>query len=163
LQEHQRGQQSPHIQKPSRIFSFPAVAVTIQHATQADLTAKQRQGAYLLACGSSKKATAETLKVAAHTISAWCKLPAFQALIATLTESLEAESYQAIRSQKLKALDVLSELLESAPPATRLAAVRVALEMPAPATTAEDANALFEDVMKHFKKQEETHGIGPKY
>ena len=139
------------------------MAVTIQHAAQTDLTAKQRQGAHLLACGASKKATAETLKVAAHTISAWCKLPAFQTLISTLTESLEAESYQAIRSQKLKAIEVLSELLESAPPATRLAAVRVALEMPAPATTAEDANALFEDVMKHFKKQEETHGIGPKY
>lgn len=139
------------------------MAVTTQHAAQTDLTAKQRQGAHLLACGASKKATAETLKVAAHTISQWCKLPAFQALIATLTESLEAESYQAIRSQKLKAIEVLSELLESAPPATRLAAVRVALELPAPPATAEDPAALFEDVMAHFRKQEEAHGIGPKY
>ena len=139
------------------------MAVTIQHATQADLTAKQRQGAYLLACGSSKKAVAETLKVAAHTVTAWGKLPAFQTLVSTLTESLEAESYQAIRSQKLKAIEVLSELLESAPPATRLAAVRVALELPAPPATAEDPAALFEDVMAHFKKQEEAHGIGPKH
>ena len=132
-------------------------------ASTSTLNPKQAQAALMLASGASKKSVAASLKVAAHTISAWCKLPAFQALIATLTESLEAESYQAIRSQKLKALDVLSELLECAPPATRLAAVRVALELPAPAATAEDANALFEDVMKHFKKQEETHGIGPKY
>ena len=132
-------------------------------ASTSTLNPKQAQAALMLASGASKKSVAASLKVAAHTISQWCKLPAFQALVSTLTESLEAESYQAIRSQKLKAIEVLSELLESAPPATRLAAVRVALELPAPAATAEDANALFEDVMKHFKKQEETHGIGPKY
>lgn len=117
----------------------------------------------MLACGNSKKATAEALKVAAHTISQWCKLPSFNDAVNQHLSSAEGASHQAIRSQKLKAIEVLSELLESAPPATRLAAVRVALELPAPAATAEDANALFEDVMRHFKKQEETYGIGPKY
>lgn len=137
------------------------MAVTInQHPS---LTAKQRQAALMLACGNSKKATAETLKVAAHTISQWCKSPSFNEAVNQHLASMEGASHQAIRSQKLKAIEVLSELLESAPPATRLAAVRVALELPAPAATAEDANALFEDVMKHFKKQEATHGNGPKY
>ena len=137
------------------------MAVTInQHPS---LTAKQRQAALMLACGNSKKATAEALKVAAHTISQWCKLPSFNDAVNQHLSSAEGASHQAIRSQKLKAIEVLSELLESAPPATRLAAVRVALELPAPAATAEDANALFEDVMRHFKKQEETYGIGPKY
>lgn len=128
------------------------MTVTIIKKPASDLTAKQRQGAYLLACGSSKKACAATLKVAAHTISAWCKLPAFQALVKQITEHLEAESYQAIRSQKLKAIEVLSELLEaSTPPATRLQAVRVALELPTNAPT-ESAASSYDEFMQHFGK-----------
>lgn len=138
------------------------MAVTIIKPQPSDLSARQRQGAYLLACGSSKKAIAQTLKVAAHTISAWCKLPAFQALLKHITESLEAESYQAIRSQKLKAIEVLSELLEaSTPPATRLQAVRVALELPTAVPTDASASG-YEDIMKFFSEKGASHARIPR-
>ena len=82
-----------------------------------------------------------------------------------MTNSIEADSLYALKAQRLKALDTLSDLMdEQNPSQVRLSAARAALELPAPAVTpAEDPIALFEDVMKHFKAQEESNGIGPKY
>jgi hypothetical protein len=82
-----------------------------------------------------------------------------------VTASIEADSLYAVKVQRLKALDTLSDLMDEQHPAqVRLSAARAALDLPPPALTpVEDANALFEGVMKHFKKQEEAHGIGPKH
>ena len=81
------------------------------------------------------------------------------------TDNSENASHTEFLTLPLKALDTLSDLMDEQHPAqVRLSAARAALDLPAPALTpVEDANALFEDVMKHFKKQEATHGIGPKY
>jgi len=100
-----------------------------------------------------------------HTLTRWGQLPAFRTLLGQVTASIEADSLYAVKVQRLKALDTLSDLMDEQHPAqVRLSAARAALDLPAPALTpVEDANALFEDVMKHFKKQEATHGIGPKY
>ncbi len=100
-----------------------------------------------------------------HTLTRWGQLPAFRTLLGQVTASIEADSLNAVKVQRLKALETLSDLMDEQHPAqVRLSAARAALDLPAPALTpVEDANALFEDVMKHFKKQEETHGIGPKY
>ena len=105
------------------------MAVTIQHAAQTDLTAKQRQGAHLLACGASKKATAETLKVAAHTISQWCKSLSFNDAVNQHLASVESEALQILKSQRLRAAEALGELLDSKAPAVRLAAARTVLEI----------------------------------
>ena len=119
----------------------------------------------MLASGTSKKAIAKTLGIAAHTVSAWVKLPAFNEAVNQHLATVEVEALQVLRAQKLKALDTLTELMDEQHPAqVRLSAARAALELPAPALTpVEEANALFEGVMKHFKKQEEAHGIGPKH
>ena len=129
------------------------------------LSAKQVQAVYALAAGTSRKATAKALGMEPHTLTRWGQLPAFRALLGQVTASIEADSLYAVKVQRLKALDTLSDLMDEQNPAqVRLSAARTALELPAPAVTpAEDPTALFEDVMKHFKAQEESHGIGPKY
>ena len=129
------------------------------------LSAKQVQAVYALAAGASRKATAKALGMEPHTLTRWGQLPAFRALLGQVTASIEADSLYAVKVQRLKALDTLSDLMDEQNPAqVRLSAARAALELPAPAVTpAEDPIALFEDVMKHFKAQEESNGIGPKY
>ncbi len=110
---------------------FPAMAVTInQHPS---LTAKQRQAALMLASGASKKSTAETLKLAAHTISQWCKSPSFNDAVNQHLASVEGEAVQVLRAQKLRALDTLTSLMdEQNPPQVRLSAAQAALALPTP-------------------------------
>ena len=93
------------------------------------LSAKQRQAALLLAGGASKKSVAASVKVAAHTISQWCKLPPFQKELDAILSTVEAESTQLLRSQRLKAVDALTDLLDSKTPAVKLAAAKTVLEL----------------------------------
>ena len=128
------------------------------------LSAKQVQAVYALAAGASRKATAKALGMEPHTLTRWGQLPAFRTLLGQVTASIEADSLNAVKVQRLKALETLSDLMDEQHPAqVRLSAARAALDLPAPATATEGPTALFEDVMAHFKKQEEAHGIGPKY
>ena len=99
-------------------------------ATSPDsLTAKQQQAALLLAGGTSKKAIAQTLKVAAHTVSAWCKLTAFNAALNQHLSAVEGEALQVLKAQRLKAAEALGELLDSKAPAVKLAAAKTILEL----------------------------------
>ena len=128
------------------------------------LSAKQVQAVYALAAGASRKATAKALGMEPHTLTRWGQLPAFRTLLGQVTASIEADSLNAVKVQRLKALETLSDLMDEQHPAqVRLSAARATLDLPAPATATEGPTALFEDVMAHFKKQEEAHGIGPKH
>lgn len=111
------------------------------------LTPKQQQAALMLACGASKKAVAASLKVAAHTISAWVKLPAFTASLNQHLASVEGEALQTLKAQRLKAAEALGELLESKAPAVRLAAARTVLEITASKAPPTEASAKFAAVL----------------
>lgn len=102
-----------------------------------DLTAKQQQAVTLLASGKSQRQTAKAVGVSPQTITAWMKLDAFQKGLDGLLSTVEAESTQLLRSQRLKAVDALTDLLDSKTPAVKLAAAKTMLELTsksAPAT-----------------------------
>lgn len=105
------------------------------------LSPKQRQAALMLAGGTPKKAIASALKVAAHTISEWCKLPAFNEAVNQHLATVEGDTLQLLKAQRMRAAEALGELLESKAPAVRLAAARTVLELtskaPAPGTGSE--------------------------
>lgn len=97
------------------------------------LSAKQVQAVYALAAGASRKATAKALGMEPHTLTRWGQLPAFRDLFSQVTSSIEADSLNAVRVQRLKALDTLCELMdEQNPPQVRLSAAQAALALPAP-------------------------------
>ena len=97
------------------------------------LSAKQVQAVYALAAGTSKKAAAKALGLEPHTLTRWGQLPAFRDLLSQVTSSIEADSLNAVRVQRLKALDTLCELMdEQNPPQVRLSAAQAALALPAP-------------------------------
>lgn len=88
---------------------------------------------YALAAGASRKATAKALGMEPHTLTRWGQLPAFRDLLSQVTSSIEADSLNAVRVQRLKALDTLCELMdEQNPPQVRLSAAQAALALPAP-------------------------------
>ena len=105
------------------------------------LSPKQRQAALMLAGGTPKKAIASALKVAAHTISEWCKLPAFNEAVNHHLATVEGDTLQLLKAQRMRAAEALGELLESKAPAVRLAAARTVLELtskaPPPGTGSE--------------------------
>lgn len=98
-------------------------------ASTSTLNPKQAQAALMLASGASKKSVAESLKVAAHTISQWCKSPSFNDAVNQHLASVESEALQILKSQRLRAAEALGELLDSKAPAVRLAAARTVLEI----------------------------------
>ena len=111
-----------------------------------DLTAKQQQAVTLLASGKSQRQTAKAVGVSPQTITAWMKLDAFQKGLDGLLSTVEAESTQLLRSQRLKAVDALTDLLDSKTPAVKLAAAKTVLELTSksPATA---SNSRFTAIM----------------
>jgi hypothetical protein len=101
----------------------------------------------MLAGGTSKKAIAKGLGVAAHTVSAWVKLPAFTASVNQHLSSVEGEALQVLKAQRLKAAEALGELLDSKAPAVRLAAARTVLEITASKAPPTEASAKFAAVL----------------
>ena len=93
------------------------------------LTAKHQQAITLLASGKSQRQTAKAVGVSPQTITAWMKLDAFQKGLDGLLSTVEAESTQLLRSQRLKAVGALTDLLDSKTPAVKLAAAKTVLEL----------------------------------
>lgn len=127
------------------------------------LSAKQVQAVYALAAGTNKKATAKMLGVEAHTLTRWGQLLAFRALLAQVSNNLEADSLYAVKAQRSKALETLSELMDEQHPAqVRLSAARAALELQTaqraedPATPVGPAVS-FETLMKFFSDKGKLH------
>lgn len=114
--------------------------------TASTLTPKQAHAALMLASGASKKAVAVSLKVAAHAISQWCKLPSFNEAVNQNLASVEGEVLQTPKAQRLKTAEALGELLDSKAPAVRLAAARTVLEITSKAPPTE-ASAKFAAVL----------------
>ena len=132
----------------------------------ADLTPKQQEAAALIASGKTQRQAAKAVGVSPQTLTAWAKKEDFQSHVRALLQPAHEGVQTALQGLHQRAAEVLASLLETAPPATKLQAIRLIFEINKATPTltpAEDPAALFEDVMKHFKKQEEAHGIGPKH
>ena len=107
------------------------------------LTAKHQQAITLLASGKSQRQTAKAVGVSPQTITAWMKLDAFQKGLDGLLSTVEAESTQLLRSQRLKAVDALTDLLDSKTPAVKLAAAKTVLELSGKSAPATNLNTQF--------------------
>ena len=116
-------------------------------ASTSTLNPKQAQAALMLASGASKKFVAVSLKVAAHTISQWCKSPSFNEAVNQHLASVESEALQILKSQRLRAAEALGELLDSKAPATKLAAAKTILELTASKAPPTEASAKFAAVL----------------
>lgn len=111
------------------------------------LTAKQQQAVTLLASGKSQRQTAKAVGVSPQTITAWMKLDAFQKGLDGLLSTVEAESTQLLRSQRLKAVDALTDLLDSKTPAVKLAAAKTVLELTSKSAPATALDTRFTAIM----------------
>lgn len=111
------------------------------------LTAKQQQAITLLASGKSQRQTAKAVGVSAQTITAWMKLDAFQKGLDGLLSTVEAESTQLLRSQRLRAVDALTDLLDSKTPAVKLAAAKTVLELSGKSAPATNLDTRFTAIM----------------
>lgn len=119
------------------------------------LTAKQVHAVQLLASGTSQRATAEALKVERHTLTRWGHQAEFRALLSRVTANLQADTLQAVKTVRLKALDTLADLMDATqPPQVRLSAARTALELQDPPAI-DTPGTSFEEVMHHL--MEGTH------
>ena len=111
------------------------------------LTAKHQQAITLLASGKSQRQTAKAVGVSPQTITAWMKLDAFQKGLDGLLSTVEAESTQLLRSQRLKAVDALTDLLDSKTPAVKLAAAKTVLELTSKSAPATALDTRFTAIM----------------
>lgn len=111
------------------------------------LTTKQQQAITLLASGKSQRQTAKAVGVSPQTITAWMKLDAFQKGLDGLLSTVEAESTQLLRSQRLKAVDALTDLLDSKTPAVKLAAAKTVLELTSKSAPATALDTRFTAIM----------------
>ena len=156
----------PNEPKPSSAsIGHPVTVKLVAHAASTtnvvgttSLTAKQVKAVQLLASGTSKRATAETLKVERHTLTRWGQLPAFRLLLARVSADLQAniqsDTVQAIAVVRQTALDTLLDLMDATqPPQVRLQAVRTALEIQVPPDAGEPATT-FDDVMRLLTKDD---------
>lgn len=111
------------------------------------LTAKHQQAVTLLASGKSQRQTAKAVGVSPQTITAWMKLDGFQKGLDGLLSTVEAESTQLLRSQRLKAVDALTDLLDSKTPAVKLAAAKTVLELTSKSAPATALDTRFTAIM----------------
>ena len=111
------------------------------------LTAKQQQAITLLASGKSQRQTAKAVGVSPQTITAWMKLDGFQKGLDGLLSTVEAESTQLLRSQRLKAVEALTDLLDSKTPAVKLAAAKTVLELTSKTNPATALDTRFTAIM----------------
>lgn len=91
------------------------------------LNIKQRQAALLLAQGTTRNATAKQVGIDPATLSKWRQNPAFNAHIDSLLQDQEVTTIQSLYALKTKAIDKLSELLNSPSPTVAMRAVEAVL------------------------------------
>ena len=113
------------------------------------LTPRQIQAASLIASGQSQRQVAKAVGVSYQTVNGWAQLPDFRQQVQTIIGDAHQGTITMLRGQRLKALEQLSNLLETAPPAVKLQAIRTVLEAtnslptpiaPAPARSPEQAS-----------------------
>lgn len=107
------------------------------------LTPRQHEAAQLIASGKSQARAAKAVGVSPQTMNAWFKKPDFMEVVADIVRGVRESTDVALQAQRTRAVEALAALLEASPPAVRLQAVRMVLDLTdrplAPRTpTAED-------------------------
>lgn len=92
-----------------------------------NLTARQHLAAQLLASGKTGRQTAKELGINVATLSAWNQSPHFRSHLNGLLIHIEGESLNALVGLRIRAVERLGELLESASPAVALRAAEAVL------------------------------------
>ncbi|GAO23530.1 hypothetical protein ALISP_3350 [Alicycliphilus sp. B1] len=128
----------------------------------ADLTPKQQEAAALIASGKTQRQAAEAVGVSPQTLTAWSKKEDFQRHVQALLQPAHEGVQTALQGLHQRAAEVLASLLETAPPATKLQAIRLIFEINKATPPAQDAASSYEEFMKHFG-QGLTHASQPKH
>ena len=128
----------------------------------ADLTPKQQEAAALIASGKTQRQAAEAVGVSPQTLTAWSKKEDFQRHVQALLQPAHEGVQTALQGLHQRAAEVLASLLESAPPGTKLQAIRLIFEINKATPPAQDAASSYEEFMKHFG-QGLTHASQPKH
>ena len=128
----------------------------------ADLTPKQHEAAALIASGKTQRQAAEAVGVSPQTLTAWAKNEAFKSQVQALLQPAHEGVQTALQGLHQRAAEVLASLLEIAPPATKLQAIRLIFEINKATPPAQDAASSFEEFMKHFG-QGLTHASNAKH
>ena len=107
------------------------------------LTPRQHEAAQLIASGKSQARAAKAVGVSPQTMNAWFKKPDFMEVVADIVRGVRESTDVALQAQRTRAVEALAALLETSPPAIRLQAARMVLDLTdrplAPRTpTAED-------------------------
>ena len=126
------------------------------------LTPKQQEAAALVASGKTQRQAAEAVGVSPQTLTAWAKNEAFKRQVQALLQPAHEGVQTALQGLHQRAAEVLASLLETAPPATKLQAIRLIFEINKATPPAQDAASSFEEFMKHFG-QGLTHASNAKH
>lgn len=107
------------------------------------LTPRQHEAAQLIASGKSQARAAKAVGVSPQTMNAWFKKPEFMEVVADIVRGVRESTDVTLQAQRTRAVEALAALLETSPPAIRLQAARMVLDLTdrplAPRTpTAED-------------------------
>ena len=105
----------------------------------ADLTPKQHEAAALIASGKTQRQAAEAVGVSPQTLTAWSKKEDFQRHVQALLQPAHEGVQTALQGLHQRAAEVLASLLETAPPATKLQAIRLIFEINKATPPAQDA------------------------
>lgn len=127
----------------------------------ADLTPKQQEAAALIASGKTQRQAAEAVGASPQTLTAWAKKEDFQRHVQALLQPVHEGVQTALQGLHQRAAEVLASLLETAPPATKLQAIRL-FEINKATPPTQDAASSYEEFMKHFG-QGLTHASQPKH
>lgn len=114
------------------------------------LTPKQQEAAALVAAGKTQRQAAEAVGVSPQTLTAWAKNEAFKSQVQALLQPAHEGVQTALQGLHQRAAEVLASLLETAPPATKLQAIRLIFEINKATPPTQDAASSYEEFMKHF-------------
>ena len=112
------------------------------------LTPRQIQAASLIASGQSQRQVAKVVGVSYQTVNAWAQLPDFRAQVQAILGDAHQTTATMLEGQRMRAMEVLANLLENASPAIRLQAVKLILESTSKTPTPTATDARFAAVLK---------------
>lgn len=112
------------------------------------LTPRQIQAASLIASGQSQRQAAKAVGVSYQTVNVWAQTPDFRAQVHAILGDAHQTTATMLEGQRMRAMEVLANLLENASPAIRLQAVKLILESTSKTPTPTATDARFAAVLK---------------
>lgn len=108
------------------------------------LSPRQLQAVQLIASGKTQRQASEEVGVTYQTVSGWMQKPEFVEEVNKITSTVHEAAATALQGLRLRAVEVLGDLLETGSAAIKLQAVRMVLEAPAHPVRNSAANSTLE-------------------